>query len=421
MLRSIGSTSMASTTMVPTSAAPFQRVIHFPPPEIHRNQRVQPVTSGSTAQPEVDLEVVATEWFESLGSGARRLWQGIVQHSPVSANLGRFAETRLLFSLGSLASGTWNTYASSFKAFLQFLHTESIPLTEISEVTLEMYVCHLAESPGKTLSAATVASYLSGIRTCLKTLGIVLADQTATAGALAGYKRFANAVTPPPLQHAAWPLEYTDLAIRRARDLMPAFRAGTLDSHGYTTVVSAAHIVLGSLTFSRGHTTNNVIIDDFEFAPAGFSIALRTQKRPQDRLPQQQHSVQSGRSSRTHPVQFLLDYVDALFFRGAVPSDFLFTTLKGRSLSLDAAVKHFVALCNLPHSQHAPLTGHTVRVGAVSTAFALGVPLVTCAYMCAHKQLASTQGYIRHGLQINLIAFQYYGHLCPGTLNGQSL
>lgn len=146
----------------------------------------------------------------------------------------RFAETRLLFSLGSLssslASGTWNTYASSFKAFLQFLHTESILSTDISEVTLEMYVCHLAESPGKTLSAATVASYLSGIRTCLKALGIVLADQTATAGALVGYKRFANAVTPPPLQHAAWPLEYTDLAIRRARDLMPAFRAGTLDS-----------------------------------------------------------------------------------------------------------------------------------------------------------------------------------------------
>eukprot|EP00729_Bicosta_minor_P014499 gene14499-8502_t len=102
--------------------------------KIHRNQRVRPVTSGSTAQPEVDLEVVATEWFESLGSGARRLWQGIA-------------------------------------------------------------------------------------------LGIVLADQTATAGALVGYKRFANAVTPPPLQHAAWPLEYTDLAIRRARDLMPAFRA----------------------------------------------------------------------------------------------------------------------------------------------------------------------------------------------------
>lgn len=99
MLRSIGSTSMASTTMVPTSATPFHRVIHFPPPEIHRNQRVRPVTSGSTAQPEVDFEVVATEWFESLGSGARRLWQGIVQHSPVSAKLGRFAETRLLFSL----------------------------------------------------------------------------------------------------------------------------------------------------------------------------------------------------------------------------------------------------------------------------------------------------------------------------------
>lgn len=365
---------------------------------------------------------MAAEWVQSLNRNSRRLWNGIINYSPVYNLLGRYANTRRLFALGRLSGGSWNTYASHFQNFLQFLSSEQLPLETVTETTLEMYVCYLAEQPGTIKAGTTVASHISGIRSCLRELGIILTDATGTSAALAGYKRFALMVKPAPHQHAAWPLEHTRLVLRRARALLPLFRNGTLDMTGYRTVVGAAHIVLAQLTFSRGHTTNNVLLSDLDFTDTGFSVVLRSQKRPQDHLPHQEHHVSLGRSYRTDPVQFLLDYVAALRYLRVHPDSRLFPTAKGKGFSLDAAVKHFVALCDLRHSDNAPLTGHTIRVGSVSAAFSIGVPLPTCAYMCHHKQVSSTQGYIRHGLKIDTdLAFQYFGNLRPSTGSGHSV
>lgn len=365
---------------------------------------------------------MAAEWVQSLNRNSRRLWNGIINYSPVYNLLGRYANTRRLFALGRLSGGSWNTYASHFQNFLHFLSSEQLPLETVTETTLEMYVCYLAEQPGTIKAGTTVASHISGIRSCLRELGIILNDATGTSAALAGYKRFALMVKPAPHQHAAWPLEHTRLVLRRARALLPLFRNGTLDMAGYRTVVGAAHIVLAQLTFSRGHTTNNVLLSDFDFTDTGFSVVLRSQKRPQDHLPHQEHHVSLGRSYRTDPVQFLLDYVEALRHLRVHPDSWLFPTAKGKGFSLDAAVKHFVALCDLRHSDNAPLTGHTIRVGSVSAAFSIGVPLPTCAYMCHHKQVSSTQGYIRHGLKIDTdLAFQYFGNLRPSTGSGHSV
>merc|ERR1712192_26954 len=155
----------------------------------------------------------------------------------------------------------------------------------------------------------------------------------------------------------------------------------------------------------------------------GFDVALRLQKRPQDRLPQQQHRIQpqSNFCPDSDPVQFLLDYIEALQHLGTAPASPLFAAMSGKRLTLNAAVKHLVALCSLRPSRGAPLTGHTVRVGAVTAAFGIGVPLATCAYMCAHKHTTSTEGYIRHGSKIDSAAFQYFGHLRPRAGSGHSV
>ena len=415
MLGRFGSTGLGGSALVSTVASSHHSLDHVQRRRLPRDQRLQSSTAGVLAQPQVALETVAAQWASQLSDGARRLWNGIVNYSPEYSSLGRFANVRRLFALGRLAGSSWNTYASSFRSFLKFLQAESIPVHEVTEKTLEMYVCYLAQTSERVLAGGTVASQLSGIRSCLRELGVTLVDPVGTAGALAGYKRFALAVLPRPLAHAAWPIEFTAHALRLARGLLHSFRTGVLNTSQRCTVIGAAHIVMATLTFSRGHTTNNVRLVDFEFTSAGFAVALRSQKRPQDRLPQQQHRVDSGRGGRTDPVQFLLDYVAALRFLGADADSLLFPGLKFGSFTLDASVKHFVALCDFRHSQNAPLTGHTVRVGAVSSAFAIGVPLVTCAYMCAHTQLSSTQGYVRHGIRTGPVDVQYFGHLRPST------
>lgn len=72
----------------------------------------------------------------------------------------------------------------------------------------------------RVLAGSTVASQLSGIRSCLRELGVTFVGPFGTAGALAGYTRFATAVLPRPLAHAAWPIEFTAHALRLARALL---------------------------------------------------------------------------------------------------------------------------------------------------------------------------------------------------------
>ena len=417
----LGRTRLASSAVVPTSSAALFGINAVRRPRLLADQRLQPGSTRVLAEPVLAMETVSARWVAGLNTGARRLWQGILNFSPAYSPLGRFAGTRRFLTLGRLAPSSWNTYASSFRSFLAFLQQEGIELREVTEMTLEMYVCFLTETPGKIMKGVTVASNLSGIRSCLKELGIHLEDPSGTSGALAGYKRFSLAVHPASLQHAAWPIEFTVQVLRHGRAFLPLFRAGRVTRDQHTTVVSAAHVVFGTLTFSRGHTSNNVDVQDLDVTDLGFAVALRLQKRPQDRLPQQQHRTRPGSEHRPDPVQFLLDYFEALQHLGSAAASPLFPAMSGKRLTLDAAVKHLVALCDLRHSRGAPLTGHTVRVGAVTAAFGIGVPLATCAYMCAHKHTTSTEGYIRHGFQIDSAAFQYFGHLRPRAGSGQSV
>lgn len=410
VLRLPGSSSLASATVVPRPSANGNRNARFPMSGLSQYLGVQPGTTRGPQKRSVALARVAAQWENGLNPAALRVWRGLLAHSPRYRVLGNYADIRRLFALGSLASSSWNTYSNAFRKFLEFLATEEIPVETVSESTLEMFVCYLAQLDSDPPTGNSVATYLSGIRACLRELGVTLDDSSGTRGALQGYKRFSRAIHAPPMQHAAWPIDFTVIVLRRARPLLLAFRLGPLPHNDHLTLVGAAHVVMATLTFSRGHTTVDLQLEDLALSRTGFHVALRIQKRPQDRLPFQQHFVQDLPDD---PVQFLLDFMYALIAKGMQPSCFLFRTDRNRSLKLDMAVKHLVELCSLQHPQFLPLTGHTVRVGAVSAAFAIGVPVATCAYMCAHKHLVSTYGYIRHDLQPTAAAFQYFGHLRP--------
>jgi hypothetical protein len=155
-----------------------------------------------------------------------------------------------------------------------------------------------------------------------------------------------------------------------------------------------------------------MLIEDVEPSTQGFHAALVKQKRPQPRLPHQDHRFGDDPSD---PVRFVVELRRAQLQRGFLPTSLMFARQPAdrKAFTLDAAVKLAVTTLKLPSPTANPFTGHCVRVGAVSEAFALGVPLLTCSYMCGHKSTASTSTYVRHGTVPSDAAAQYYLHLKP--------
>jgi hypothetical protein len=355
------------------------------------------------------------ERASELSTNGARLWKALSTHQANAGRLGSYSATRARLALHRLAPSTWNQYASSIKHFITFLAEEQIDMMEVTETSLEMFICWVEEHPTISLSGASLASYLSGIRTCWRELGVdlPLSGMTNTAAALAGYRQL-HAPTSPAIRRLVWPAAYTVQGIEYALPLLEAFAAGDLSTTQENQVIAIGHITTASLTMQRGDTTNVALMLDIEIADDGNSwyAVLVKQKRARPQLPQQHHHA----TARTHdPSRFVIRFVLAQRRRGHAAVSLLFgrTATAKRSVTLDAAVKLVVKLLHLPASATNPYTGHCVRIGAISEAFALGVPLLTCAFFCGHKKTTSTEEYVRHGTVPSSAAQLFFQHLVP--------
>lgn len=358
------------------------------------------------------LERVVGGWLDGLNPRSHALWQRLGEHNlRTSSNLGRFARTRLILSLGKLQSSTWNQYSSVFSSFLTFLELEHIPLHGISDATLEQYICYHAEQT-TPLAHGTIKSSISAIRTVLAQVGISLGPSPAVAGALQGYARLAAAIRPPPRVKRPWPPQYMMQAVLYAWPLLALFAAGTLARPEIRVLVSVAHMTAAFCTFSRGDTTQaqRVGEGDLLATPLTLVLGLVKQKRPGPVTPEQSLPASASPSC---PIRFLCGYWQALQVVGYSATAFAYgvTPDAAKALSLEAALTCVITTLKIEQPAGNLYHAHSMRVGAVTAAFAIGVPLLTISDRCKHKDTKTTAGYVRHGVPPSAEAKAFFGHL----------
>jgi len=349
----------------------------------------------------------------------KALWAAINENCRFS-EFGGLASVRSTLAMCRLSPSTWGTYASSMTKFVQYLTRYSTPISEVTERTLEAFVCWIATQP-TLLRGSTVASTISGIRSCLAEFGNVLDPSAGTAAALQGYKRLAKSVHTPLVQYEAWNPEWTLSALQAVRHLLYNYIAGQpMLPVDYNLLVATMHVTCAQLTFARGATTSALTLADVAVSwnetTRRFTITfgLLKQKRAPHRLPLQTHVEEAASEGpMTEPRHCLCQFFEAQKQQGGTPTTLAFTYANGKTMTLDASVKILVDKFDIHHWQGARLTGHTVRVGAATAAVGIGVPLTTVAHMMVHKDLKSTRGYIRHGTPTTHAATVFYGHLCP--------
>ena len=149
-------------------------------------------------------------------------------------------------------------------------------------------------------------------------------------------------------------------------------------------------------------------------------IKLEKQKRPQERIPDQVHHPTNDPSC---PVRFLLEwYLPYLSQLRYEPKSSLFgLTAQARAKPLDNAVKMAAVRLGIHQQGDKPWTGHCVRIGAVSEAFALGVPLAKVAHFACHRSAKTTEGYVRHDVFADSAAQTFYARLAPQTRSVSAL
>jgi hypothetical protein len=151
----------------------------------------------------------------------------------------------------------------------------------------------------------------------------------------------------------------------------------------------------------------------------GLCIKLNKQKRPRDFIPDQVHEP----TAELCPVQFITDcYLPYLDRIGYGPSSRLFAmTAQAKARSLDTAVKTLAAELGIEQHGDTPWTGHCVRIGAISEAFAVGVPLAKVAHFANHKSTTTTESYVRHDVVADHAAQIFFGHLVPQGRSGSAI
>ena len=321
----------------------------------------------------------------------------------------RFGATRARLLLGRLSTNSWNQYQTAMASFCTFCVTYTPPL-QLDQVTpqhLVDYVCYLAERPTR-LAAATVASYLAGIRTVLRECGLDMGSDTNLTAVLAGYKRWARSTGDHATKRSAWLATYTQRAIDRATTLIHDSATRQLTTAEHQWVVAAAMIALGMVTFSRGDTICRLLMKEIKTSLQAINIQLTKQKRPKDFIPDQTH--QHGNST-----SFLLRYLGYLRAHGYRDTSFVFgnSATSKKPQALDAAVKMVASTLHIPSPTSKPWTGHCVRIGAISEAFAIGVPLARIAFFAGHQHTSTTEGYVRHDVTSSASAHAFFGHLVP--------
>ena len=359
---------------------------------------------------------MARRQLQQLKPRTRALFEQLIARNEETG--GRWARTRTWLALARLTPSMWDQYTTALRPFTEFLLAEHLELTEVTEAGLEHWVCWLVESDRYHLKGGTVAQYLAGARTCLGGLHVQLGDTHGTRGALSGYKKLDELTRPPVHRRPAWSAEHTTEAVRAARFLLPALQRGELPGAERRFVTATLHVVVAALTFSRGDSTNPMRCDELEPGPDGFHVRLSKQKRPK-RHPPPQHSFRAT-AHPDCPIAFARDVARTLRYAGYAADALLFGTTSSASapLTLDASVQLLVQHLQLDFGARDTPPGHSVRIGAVSEAYGIGVPMPTIAHMCTHKTLQTTQGYIRHGIPVSPSAHLYYAHLHPTATGG---
>jgi hypothetical protein len=167
-------------------------------------------------------------------------------------------------------------------------------------------------------------------------------------------------------------------------------------------------IALAMITFSRGDTICRLMMREVKTTVNSINIRLSKQKRPKGFIPDQEH--QHGSSTK-----FLLRYLGYVRARGYADASLVFgnAPTSTKPQTLDTAIKLVSNTLHIPSPTSKNWTGHCVRIGAISEAFALGVPLARIAFFAGHKHTSTTEGYVRHDVSASPSAHLFFGHLVP--------
>ena len=355
---------------------------------------------------------MADSWLRNLRPAAQQLWRDLVAERQAADP--RFGGTRALLVFSRLSTNSWNQYATALRSFCDFCASLLPPVTldQVQPHHLIDYVCWLAERPNP-LKHATVASYLSGIRSVLAECKMMLPPDQEIRAVLDGYKRWRAAVQEPEIKRPAWPARFTMAATRLARKLLGSCGDTFLSKEDHALVVYAAYIVVASKCFSRGDTVIGMLLQHILVTTEGaIKIRLDKQKRPKDFIPEQEHHRTTDPDC---PVRFLTDcYLPYLSRLGYGPASSAFgLTAQAKARPLDAAVKQMATSLGAEQLGGKPWTGHCVRIGAISEAFAVGVPLAKIAHFAGHRSTTTTEGYVRHDVVADRAAQTFFAPLVP--------
>ena len=287
-------------------------------------------------------------------------------------DLHRLDQTVQKYYSAALTASTHKTYRSAENRYLKFCDTFKINPLPVTEPILCYYVACLGQ---EGLSAATIKTYLSGVRQVQISQGFPephLAAMPRLQQVLRGVRveQGKSGRAPRPR------LPITPGILRRMKRIWEA-EGVTWD----TTMLWAASSVTffsfcrsGELTVPTekgfdpsSHVTYNDISVDNRKSPSIVSIHLKKSKTDPFR---EGMRVTVGRTNNEIcPVAALLSYLSR---RGDRPGP-LFQWKDGRPLTRDQfvkAVRTTLRKANLPAEQYA---GHSFRIGAATTAATVGI------------------------------------------------
>ena len=356
------------------------------------------------------LAAVAARRAEGLTGQAKVLASAIrAQHQQTSV----FGTTRADLALARLRTSTWNQYATAMNPFQDFLQDVGRKLNDVNEPDLEDWICWMMESENYNVKGETLGQYVSGVRTCPREFGIKLGGPAGTKGALDGYKQLSIETQPPVHVKPVFSTQHAVTGVRAVSRIRGDFRKNTLEKKEAELVIAVPHVVIAHLTFSRGDSTQPLRGAELTATAAGFTVRLPKQKRPKRNRPPEHTFQATGQPDC--PIAFVRGLLQDLRCRGNSDDSLLFGTppTATRAMALDTAVKTLVRQLRIElPGQHVP-TGHCARVGSVSEAYAIGVPMPTCAHMCTHSDPSTTMGYLRFGIPVSQSAQLFFGHLHP--------
>ena len=342
-----------------------------------------------------------------------------------SNDYGPHGATRAALAAASLAGSTWNQYASAASGFMMFIAGMGVTLAAVTNMHVEMWVCSLFEShrkAGRPLGPSTARPKVSAVRAILREYGNPLPSSPGVASVLAGYQRIVNSTAPPRAVKAPWPSHYTKSVLQHATLLLPMVQAkgGDVTANELEKLTCMAVIIFATITFCRSDTSGAVRRQEIHFGPAGMFLRLTKQKRPRAEVPIQ---TQPWRHGPHCPVRFLQGFLSFQAQHGYQPTSLAFGVgpKATRPMTLDRAVRTIVKELTLDEPRHNPFTGHCLRVGSISDAAQLGVPLHVISAMAGHKRSETTRGYLRPGVPVTAAVKLFYSWLLPAALLDQQL